>query len=61
MSANALVDYAFWNANVGNKDGQLPAKVQELLDKGADVHAVASSSSRLQEGMKVEADYRGKR
>ena len=40
MAEEALVDGKFWKANQGNKDGQLPAKVQELLDKGADVHAV---------------------
>ena len=38
----ALVGFDFWKANEGNKDGQLPAKVQELLDKGADVHARSS-------------------
>ena len=36
----ALVDSKFWKANEGNKDGQLLAKVTDLLEKGADVHAV---------------------
>ena len=37
------LDRNFWEANKGNKDGQLPAKVQELLDKGADVHAATDN------------------
>ena len=34
------MEYTFWKANEGNKDGQLLAKVTGLLEKGADVHAV---------------------
>ena len=38
MATAALVDFGLWAA--GNKDGQLLAKVTDLLEKGADVHAV---------------------
>ena len=39
------MDSKFWKANEGNKDGQLLAKVTDLLEKGADVHAVDQYNS----------------
>ncbi len=40
MATASLVDGKFWRSNAGTTDGQLLAKVTDLLEKGADVTAV---------------------